>query len=130
MGRSAPRRVVLDAGALIAFERGDARIRAVIQRARDRGADIVIPAGALAQVWRDSARQSRLAALVGARGVRILPLTERVAKAAGQLCVIRGTSNVIDASVILAAREVSSVVLTSDINDLRLLDPTLALVPV
>jgi hypothetical protein len=102
----------------------------LIQRARDRGADIAIPAGALAQVWRDSARQARLAALVGARGVRVLALTEGIAKAAGQLCGLRGTSDVIDASIVLAAREASAIVLTSDGDDIRRLDPTLAIVAV
>lgn len=130
MGRPPPRGLTLDAGALIAFERGNPRMRALIQRARDRGAAMVIPAGVLAQVWRDGSRQVPLAALVSARGIRVAALTEGVAKAAGQLCGLRGTSDVIDASVALAAREAAAIVVTSDAEDLRRLDPTLTIVAV
>ena len=43
---------------------------------------------------------------------------------------LRGTSDVIDASVVLCARARDHVVLTSDSRDLRLLDPTLTLLAV
>lgn len=128
MGRPPTRGLTLDAGALIAFERGDPRMRALIQRARDRGAHMVIPAGVLAQVWRDGPRQVRLAALLSARGVQVAALTEGVAKAAGQLCGLRGTWDVIDASVVLAAREAMAIVVTGDADDIRRLDPTLTIV--
>ena len=52
------------------------------------------------------------------------------ARASGQLCGLRGTSDVIDASVVLCARARDHVVLTSDSRDLRLLDPTLTLLAV
>lgn len=103
-------------------------MRALIQRARDRGADMVIPAGVLAQVWRDGSRQVRLAALLSARGVHVAPLTEGGAKAAGQLCGLSGTSDVIDATVVLAAREAEAIVVTTDSGDIRRLDPTLTIV--
>ena len=103
-------------------------MRELIQRARDRGADMVIPAGVLAQVWRDGSRQGRLGTLLSARGVQVAPLTEEVAKAAGQLCGLRGTSDVIDASVVLAAREAAAIVVTSDSDDIRRLDPTVTIV--
>jgi hypothetical protein len=91
---------------------------------------MVIPAGVLAQVWRDGSRQVRLAALVGARGVQVIALTEGMAKAAGQLCGLRGTADIIDASVVLTAREAAAIVITSDAADIRRLDPTLTVVPV
>ena len=103
-------------------------MRALIQQARDQRARVVIPAGVLAQVWRDGSRQVRLAALINSRGVDVAPLTERVAKAAGQLCGLRGTADIIDASVVLAAREATAIVVTSDPDDIRRLDPTLAIV--
>ena len=89
---------------------------------------VVIPAGVLAQVWRDGSRQVRLAALINSRGVDVAPLTEQVAKAAGQLCGLRGTADIIDASVVLAAREATAIVVTSDPDDIRRLDPRLAIV--
>jgi len=71
-----------------------------------------------------------LAALLSARSVHVAALTEGVAKAAGQLCGLRGPSDVIDASVVLAAREAAAIVVTSDADDIRRLDPTLPIVPV
>lgn len=123
MGKANPRPVVLDAGALILFDRADARVRALVRLARDRGVPLVVPSGALAQVWRDGSRQARLAALVGAETVRVDPLDEPAAKAAGVLCGRAGTSDVVDASVVIAARAYRASVLTTDPDDLRRLDP-------
>ena len=121
--------MILDAGALIALERADPKMRGLIRRAKDRGAEMVIPARVLGQVWRDGLRQVRLATLVAARGVQVAALTEEAAKAAGQLCGRRGTSDVIDASVVLAAREGgAAIVVTGDPDDIRRLDPTLTIV--
>jgi hypothetical protein len=91
---------------------------------------MVIPAGVLGQVWRDGARQARLAALVGARNTRVEDLTAALARAAGELCGLRGTQDVIDASVVLAARRAGGVVVTSDPQDIRRLDATLSIVAV
>ena len=52
------------------------------------------------------------------------------ARAAGQLCGARGTSDVVDASVVLCARARKHAVVTSDVGDLRRLDPALPLVAV
>lgn len=42
----------LDAGALIALDRGDRAVVARLFRAVELGLPIVVPAGALAQAWR------------------------------------------------------------------------------
>ncbi len=52
MGATRPLAVVLDAGALIAFERGDARMRALVREALRTKARMVVPAGVMGQVWR------------------------------------------------------------------------------
>jgi predicted nucleic acid-binding protein len=44
--------LTLDAGALIAYERGDARVRAILTTAYARGVVPTIPSIALAEVWR------------------------------------------------------------------------------
>ncbi|MCU4183519.1 hypothetical protein K6U06_04035 [Acidiferrimicrobium sp. IK] len=46
--------VTLDTGALIAIERGDRRMQALLDKAHQAGADLTILAGALAQYWRGS----------------------------------------------------------------------------
>jgi len=124
------RPLVLDTGALMALESRDRRVATLIQGARELGASIIIPAGALAQAWRDGARQARLAALLGNRTVSVADLTAIRAKAAGKLCGERRTADVIDASVVLLARQTGGLVATSDADDLRLLDPHLDVVQV
>ncbi len=119
--------VTLDAGALLALERADERMIALVRRAATTRGEVRVPAGALAQVWRKGARQSRLAALLGSPQVRVVPLDEALARASGELCGARGTSDVIDASVVLTARLHRDLVVTSDPDDLHALDPSLAI---
>lgn len=120
--------LVLDAGALIAIERGDRDTAAVIAVARQDGRTVVVPAGVVGQVWRGGGRQVRLARLLNARGVLVESLTDTVARAAGVLCGAAGTTDVIDASVVLATRRYDATVLTSDRADLQVLDPAIAVV--
>ncbi|MEP6462618.1 MAG: PIN domain-containing protein [Frankiaceae bacterium] len=117
--------LVLDAGALIAVERGDRNTAAVIEAARQEHRAVVVPAGVVGQVWRGGGRQARLARLLGARGVLVEPLTDTGARAAGVLCGAAGTADVIDASVVLAARRHHAPVISSDRDDLQALDPTI-----
>ena len=125
--KAAPQTVVLDAGALIAFERGDARMRALLRAALDADARMVIPAGVLAQVWRDPLKQVVLGALSRATTTAVVSLDQVLAEAAGVLCGKRKTSDVIDASVVLTARRERAVVVTSDVEDLRHLAPSVVL---
>ncbi len=128
MGAARARSVVLDAGALVAFERNDRRVRRLIELAAEHGAAVHVPAGVIGQVWRDGSRQARLARLVksGLLDVRDLDLDE--ARAAGSLCGIAGTADVMDASVALLARRFGATVVTSDPDDIRRLDAHLPLV--
>lgn len=122
--------VTLDAGALIAFERNERAVVAIVARARERGIGLAVPAGVVGQVWRDGARQARLARLLGADLVDVEPLDDARARACGQLCGVTGTSDVVDASVVLCARARGHGVLTSDPEDLRRLDAALRVVAV
>jgi rRNA-processing protein FCF1 len=123
MGKARPQAVVLDAGALIAFERAEAPMRALVREALKAGAPLVIPAGVLGQVWRGAARQAPLRALVKGPTTLVPALDQVLAEAAGVLCGRSGTSDVVDASVVLVARREKAVVVTSDVDDLRRLDP-------
>jgi len=119
----------LDAGALIALERGDRRMQRLLLEARDRSTSISIPAGALGQVWRGSPRQALLARVLRMGAVEIIDLSGDAARAAGILCGAAGTNDVIDASVVLCAAERGHRIVTSDPEDLRRLDPTAPIVP-
>lgn len=123
MGTKRPRPVVLDAGALIAVDRADRHVIRLLEMAQD----VHVPAGALAQAWRNPARQVRLARVVSSDGVVIHPLDAASARAAGQLCAATSTMDVIDASVVLVTRTVNGVAVTSDADDLRRLDPSIEL---
>jgi hypothetical protein len=120
----------LDAGALIAAERGDRPVVARLARAVERNLGLAVPAGALGQVWRDGRRQVVLRRLLAAETVTVVPIDDRVARASGQLCGVAGTADVIDASVVLCARERAHAVLTTDAEDLRALDPGVPIIPV
>jgi len=102
-------------------------MRALLRAAVSTGVRIVIPAGVLGQVWRDGARQSPLRALVKGPTTVVAPLDQVLAEAAGVLCGRSRTSDVIDASVVLVARRERAVVVTSDVGDLRRLDPGLSI---
>lgn len=120
----------LDTGALIAIERDDRGAAALIQRALKRKQEVVVPAGVIAQAWRDPKRQVRLVRLLGSEGVEIEPLDSLTAKKAGQLCGATRTSDVVDASVVLCARSRKHIVVTSDPDDIRRLDSKLELIEV
>src|ERR1700736_858521 len=121
---------ILDAGALVAFERNDRRVVAIVARALEHHDALVVPAGVVAQAWRDGARQARLVRLLGSPICEVLVLDDRRARAAGQLCGVAGTSDVVDASVAVAAGQRALRIITSDADDLRLLDNRLDLVSV
>jgi rRNA-processing protein FCF1 len=118
--------VVLDTGALIAAERGSARWRSLMRRLVQREVRLAVPAGALAQAWRGTARQARLAQLLADKRICHLPLDHVAAKAAGALLGLAGAEDAVDASVVMCARrEHAAMVVTSDPDDLRRLDPNL-----
>jgi hypothetical protein len=121
---------ILDTGALIGFERNDRRVVAIVARALDHHDALLVPAGVVAQAWRDGARQTRLARLLGSPLCEVLVLDDRNARAAGQLCGVSRTSDVVHASVVVAARERGVRVVTSDPDDLRRVDLHLDLVAI
>lgn len=122
--------LTLDAGALIAFERNDRRVVALLTQAHHHGWTIVVPAGVVGQVWRNGRRQARLARLLASNEVEIEVIDDRRAREAGQLCGARGTADVIDASVVLGARARGHRIATSDPEDLQRLDPDAELIVV
>lgn len=125
MGPKRPRPLVLDAGALIAVDRADRRIIRLLELAEQ----IHVPAGALAQAWRNPARQVRLVRVMNSAEVTTHALDGVAARSAGQLCAATATSDVIDAPVVLLARAVDGVPVTSDPEDLHRLDPGIDLIP-
>ena len=121
--------VTLDAGALLGLERQSARITALLDLARRHGRPVHVPAAVVAQVWRGGPRSAPVARLLNSPDVTVIDLDDARARAVGLLLAGSGTSDVVDAAVVVCAREHGDAsVVTSDPDDLRRLDPTLRLV--
>jgi hypothetical protein len=119
--------LTLDAGALIAIERGDRRMIALIQTMGAKGGCFRIPAGVVGQVWRNPERQVLLARFLRLRNVSVRHLDDQLARACGVLCAAARTRDVIDASVVITAREHRDAIVTSDPDDIRRLDRTVSI---
>src|SRR3954469_14889671 len=106
--------ITFDTGALIALERRGQRIRKVLERATEQKVRITVPAAVITEWWRsrNDVRERILA------GVRVEPLSESLAKVAGEaLAAIKGATP-IDAIVMASAAQRGDVVYTTDVSDL------------
>ena len=121
--------ITLDSGALIALDRGDKRLIALLARVLAQRLKLQVPSGVLGQVWRDGRIQVTLARFLRIDEVEIIPLDGQLARACGELCGATGTADVIDASVVILARQRGDRIVTSDPRDLRRLDPTCIIIP-
>ena len=133
MGRTRTRTaagLVLDTGALIALDRGDKRMIALLQRALAQGRAFRVPAGVVGQAWRHGRVQVTLARFLRSEEVEIIPLDEHLARSCGELCGATNSPDVIDASVVIIARKRRDPIVTSDPNDLRRLDPAAPIIAV
>ncbi len=120
---------VLDTGALIGLERRDPRLIALLDEIVRHRLTAFVPAGAVAQSWRGSARQHAIAKLLRAKGVRVDPLDEQTALQVGVLLGSADTDDVVDGHVALLAARVRGVVYTSDPENIRALDSSLTTIP-
>lgn len=106
--------LTFDTGALIALSRGDKRMHAVLVAAQERRTVITVPAVVVAEWWRVDSRRSRLIL----ERVDVEPISERLAKIAGEALAAVPRAAAIDAIVMASAAERGDVVFTSDIEDL------------
>ena len=72
--------LTLDASALIAFERNERAVVAVVARARRHKVRLAAAAGVVGQVRRDGRRQVRLARLLGSDLVEVVALDDERAR--------------------------------------------------
>jgi len=125
-----PAGLTLDVGAMVAVERGNPRVQALLRRAIENQLSVHIPAGVVARAWRGGSRQARMARLLTAREVQVVALDDLTARAVGELCGTSGHSDLVDVPVVLHAREHEHHVITSDPTDLARVDPTIRLITV
>jgi predicted nucleic acid-binding protein len=107
--------ITFDTGALIALERRRPRMRGILERALAMDQCITVPADVVGEWWRGRTdlRDAILAS------VDVEPLTERLAKRAGEaFASVRGAT-LVDAIVMASAAARGDVVYTSDPEDLE-----------
>lgn len=107
--------LTFDTGALIALERRRPRMRAVLERAHATDQRITVPADVVGEWWRGrtDTRERIL------ESVDIEPLSEALAKIAGEaLAHVRGAT-LVDAIVMASAASRGDVVYASDVHDLE-----------
>ena len=122
--------ITFDAGGLIALDRKDRRVLALITRTRDLGMRITIPATALAQAVCNPARQALLSRLIRQASTDLVALDGLDATAVGRLLARTETSDIVDAHVAVCAQRAAQAVITSDPGDLTKIAPELQLVVV
>ena len=111
--------MIVDAGPLIADgENLNSRLWALIKRALERGDELHTTHPVLAQVWRRPAQQANLARAV--RHFEVHPLDESVA--VGRRLAQSGTSDVVDAHLVVVAETLGTFILTSDPDDMSKLN--------
>jgi hypothetical protein len=110
--------LVLDAGALIAYDRGDHVMRAVVDAAMRLDRDLHTSAAVVAQVWRGGARQARLARLLSAEVITLHALDDEIAPSIGVRCAQSEVADVVDAHIAVLADATHGTVLTSYPDDL------------
>jgi hypothetical protein len=109
---------VLDSGALIAIDRRDRKIGAMLRVLQRDAEPVRTSAGSIAQVWRAGRQQTNLARTLP--GLDIAVLDEVAAKKVGELLGSSGTSDLVDAHVALLVHP-GGQVLTSDEPDIKAL---------
>lgn len=108
--------LVLDAGALVAVDRGDRRVGAMLRAAWEAGVQVRTSAAVVGQVWRDGTRQARLARVLA--GVAVRSLDDRDGRRVGAVLARTRASDVVDAHVVLDATA-DDQILTSDPDDIQ-----------
>lgn len=107
--------MILDAGFLISVDRGERAAQEFLTAALAHETPLTTTHPVVAQVWRDGARQARL--------VRFLQSVVVVAfddgPEVGNLLTRSGTTDVVDAHLVVVAVRRSEPILTGDVHDLE-----------
>jgi hypothetical protein len=106
--------VILDAGVFVSIDRGEEQARVFLTAAQRVGEPLHTSEAVVAQVWRNGARQARLAAVLG--GVVVHPLDD--GRAVGALLGRSRSDDVVDAHIVLLGAALTQRVLTGDPDDL------------
>jgi hypothetical protein len=109
--------LILDSGVLVSVDRDEERARVFLTAAKRAGESLHTSEAVVAQVWRDGARQARLASVL--KGIEVHALDD--GRAVGALLARSGGSDVVDAHVVFLGAALSQRVLTGDPDDLEII---------
>ncbi len=109
-------RIILDSGAIIASERNDLTLAAILKAARKNRTPILVPATVVAETWRPSTH-ARTAHMFGS--VDGFPeLNEQSARQVGALLALSKTAAIVDGNVVAIAIALRpATIVTSDVHD-------------
>ena len=116
--------MILDAGFLIAIDRGESTAHSFLTAALQEGAVLRTTAPVVAQVWRYGSRQARLAKFL--ETVEVHDFTLADAPVVGGLLRRSQTSDVVDAHIVALALRLEDSILTADTPDFPALTSHLA----
>ena len=110
-------RIILDSGAIIASERNDPTLAAILKAARKNRTPILVPATVVAETWRGPSTHARTAHLFGS--VDGFPeLNEQTARQVGALLAVSKTAAIVDGNVVAIAIALRpATIVTSDVNE-------------
>lgn len=107
--------MILDAGVLIAIDRGDENGKALLAKADQLDEPLHTTSPVAAQVWRDGSRQARLARAL--RSITVHPFEPGDVAPVGATLRRSGTADVVDAHLYLIAERIGHNILTADVDD-------------
>jgi hypothetical protein len=113
--------LILDARFLSSVDRGERAAQEFLTAALIHETPLTTTHPVVAQVWRDGARQTRLARFL--QSVTVLALDD--GPEVGSLLARSGTGDVVDAHLVVVAVRRSEAILTGDVHDLESLTAAL-----
>lgn len=108
--------LVLDAGGLIAVDRHDRAVGAMLRVAQQEKIPVRTSAAVIGQVWRNGSLQANLARVLA--GVDAATLDGATGRSVGEILALSRTADVVDGHLGLVVQS-GDTVLTSDANDIK-----------
>jgi hypothetical protein len=108
--------LVLDAGGLIAVDRLDRSVGALLRVAQQEKMPVRTSAAVVGQVWRNGSLQANLARVLA--GVDAVALDGVTGRLVGEILATSGSADVVDGHLGLMVRP-GDIVLTSDVIDIK-----------
>jgi hypothetical protein len=103
---------------------------ALLHQCLAQGFAFRVPSGVLGQAWRHGRVRVTSGRFLRSEEVEIIAFDEQLARCCGELCRATNTSDIIDTSVVILARERQDAIVTSDPSDWQRLDPTAPIISI